>query len=434
MLTPAEVEVKVISALRTVQDLQVLRDNEITAGSFLLYGTVLEYIQLYAKEYSGIPRPLDITTRFKDTDYAIDLEEPGNLVYYSNELRKLELARKVRDHIRRRVGQGGSTLDTDPDEVIRLLVGDLQQSRVTQGRNLAVLDKQAMQRFTQIQARVAAREAGEIIGIPTGFRCFDDFHEGWQPGEAIMLIGPKGAGKSWVMMYWAAMAYRHGCKVLYLSPEMSWEQCGLRFDVLLARLFHQTFSHMGLQSGALVDLDAYRAWLESLTSRSDFICVDSADQLGFTLPSILALTDEYQPDVLVFDGIHLVKSAQGEMGWEIIKEAADGLKADAQRRKSVVLWAGQVDREGMRNSAEPVSSGAQAAYSKAAVEAANRLITLGADNDDPLRRVFKVPNNRNGREWHTKRYLRFDVDVGLIEEEDFTEPLAFGMLPGGGEI
>ena len=113
-------------------------------------------------------------------------------------------------------------------------------------------------------------------------------------------------------------------------------------------------------------------------------------------------------------------------GWEAIKLCADSLKAAAQHDKSSVIWCGQVDRESMKNPTEPATGGGQAAYSKAAVEAANRLITLGTYPGDPRRRVFRVPHNRSGQEWPLKRHLLFDVDHGRISEILEQPPAAFG--------
>lgn len=434
MLEPADVEIKLLSAIQYAGDIATLKEIGIEAGSFLIFGQVFAYLEEYLAAYSELPRKTDIEVRFKDTDCEIDLEEPGNLEYYAGELRVLALARKLRVVIRGRIGDHGVNLDSNPDEVARLLAIDLQDLQSTRSKNIAILDRDAMVRYGQLEARIAASTAGEVIGIPTGLRCFDDYQEGWQAGEGIMIIGPKGSGKSWIMMLWATVAYKHGCKVLYFSPEMSWEECALRFDVLLANQYHKELSHTKIKTGTLVNMDEYREWLESLTERADFVCVDSIGARGFTLPSMLGLVEEHQPDIVFLDGIHLVKDIRGEQKWETIKLTADGLKESALRRKTVAIWAGQVDREGMRNATEPVSSGAQAAYSKAAVEGADRLITLGMDSDNPFRRVFKVPNNRSGREWHLKQNLIFNVDIGRIEQAEPQEEFSLGILADGSAI
>ena len=132
------------------------------------------------------------------------------------------------------------------------------------------------------------------------------------------------------------------------------------------------------------------------------------------------------------DGIHLIGDASGRLtGWEVIKRAADGFKAAAQHHKNTVIWCSQVDREAMRNPTEPATTGASAAYGKAAVEAANRLITLATYAGDSRRRVFKVPENRSGRTILTKQHLIFDVDWGKIEQVEVLLPADFSPDDGG---
>lgn len=429
MLAPADVEIRVLSSIQSLHDLGQFQEFGLSEDSFMLFGDVYAYVMEYAHLYQEIPRKEDIEVRFKDTDNALELEAPGNLEYYLTELNKLAMARTVRDTIRRHIGDHGSHIDRNPDETARLIAHDLSNVNHRRSRNIAMLDRDALTRLDSLKVRIDAAEAGKIIGIPTGLKCFDEYQEGYQPGEAIMLIAPKGAGKSWMAMHTAVTAYHAGFKVLFFSPEMSWEECALRFDVMLARKFHaaQKLTHTQLKTGVQVDLDDYKRWLESLVKRSDFMCVDSVSAVGFTLTGMIALISEFNPDLVVLDGIHLVKDEKGDQQWQVIKDCADALKSDAQRNKRVVFWVGQVDREGMKNPTEPVSTGAQAAYSKAAVEAANRLITMGADSDDPYRRVFKVPNNRSGREWHEKQTLIFEVDTGHIEQASVKQPSAFNM-------
>ncbi len=428
MLAPADVEIRVLSSITTLHDLRLMQEAGLSAESFVLYSEVYSYVLEYVHTYQEIPRPADVVTRFKNTDSELELEGPGNIEYYIAELRKLALARNLRESIRMRIGERGVNLDRNPDETARLIMQDLSGLNHSRSQNVGMLDRDALARLQTLQDRITASSEGRIIGIPTGLKCFDNYQEGWQPGEAALIIGPKGSGKSWMMMYFAVIAYRHGLKILLFSPEMAWEECALRFDVMLARQFYDEFlTHTQLKTGVGADVEAYRKWLEFLTARSDFMCVDNIDDVGFTLTGMLSMIDEFQPDMVVLDGMQLVRDSNGVAGWEVIKAAADGLKAWAQRNKKVTLWAGQVDKEGMRHASEPVSSGAQAAYGKAAVEAANRLITIGADSDDPYRRVFKVPNNRSGREWHEKQTLVFDVDTGHIEQLVVQEPSAFDI-------
>ena len=278
-----------------------------------------------------------------------------------------------------------------------------------------------MERLGWLDERAEASKRGRTLGIPTGLRCFDSNMQGWGAGEAIMVMAPKGTGKSWIALFFGVVAYKAGFKVLFLSPEMTYKECALRYDVLLAFQSGISLSHAALSAGTQ-DRTEYESWLRELTRRDQFIVEDSPGVEGFTTANILASIDTHRPDLVVLDGIHLVGGEAGQTGWERIKHVADALKATAQHLNCTVIWTSQVDREAMRNPTEPASTGASAAYGKAAVEAANRLITIATYEGNPKRRTFKVPNNRSGREFHTKQHLYFDVDIGEIRQLDMLGP------------
>jgi KaiC/GvpD/RAD55 family RecA-like ATPase len=430
MLAPAEVERKLLSSLLEPKDLTRTVAAGVLPESFVVHRATFEFMMAYAQAYEGnLPKQEDVEQHFRDSPDEIEFTEGGQLQFYIDELLKLQLARQVRDSLRLRLGDEGEELVSDPGAALSLILLDLQKLQRARGNNMAFFDRDALQRLEWVEERMAAAAAGKVIGIPTGLAVFDKYHQGWAPGEAVMLMGPKGCGKSWMLLYFACVAYRHGSRILFMSPEMSWEQCALRFDVLLASLYEKSLSHTKLSTGLGVDLEAYREWLSELTRREDFICVDSPPEVGFTLGNVTEMVEEFNPDVIILDGIHLTRNSAGTQDWASIKEVADGLKALVQRRKGVAIWSGQVDREGMRNPSDPVSSGAQAAYCKAAVEPANRLITMGTDLDNPHRRTFKVPNNRDGREWPTRQVLAFEVDIGFIEQVEELDMAGFEDAP-----
>ncbi len=420
-LTPETVERNLVSSIKSMADVSLVVDRGITPESFLIYGPVFEFLTEYLKTYNDhAPTNKDIEQKFVGTEAEIVLDQPGELPFYVDELARQILVREMSSAVRERFGPGGELLTADPEDVLALLGEDLRKLGHTQtANNVAFFDRDAMDRLQLLKDRIEMAEKGEVIGIPTGLKVFDESLQGWQPGEAIMVIGPTTIGKSWLLMKFACEAYVNGCKVLFLSPEMSWEECAMRFDVVLGHMYEQQLTHTGLTTGTLVNLTKYQSWLQHLSGREDFICIDSVDAAGFTLNGVIAAAEEYAPDLLLVDGIDRVSLPESGPGWEIIKAVANGLKDYAQWSKSVVIWTGQVDREGMKQT-EAVSSMANTAYGKAAVEYANRVISLGPDASNPLRRTFKVPKNRSGQAYNVRQYLTFNVNEGHIEQTKVT--------------
>ena len=423
MLTPDEAELRLLSSIRDGRDLSLIVREGLTESAFSIYGEVFTYFTDYMRLYGSIPEREDLESVFDHLE--LSLSEPGELPYYVDEVRKLEIVRKAQSSIIERFGDGGEHLEFDPVETVRLLSEDLLKLQSQSTRHIAWLDRDAMERLEWLDERAEASRSGRVLGIPTGLKCFDLNMMGWGPGEAIMLMAPKGTGKSWLALYFGVVGYRAGYKVLFLSPEMTYQECALRYDVLLAKRAGITLSHSALSTGQQ-DRSTYEEWLTELTRRDQFIVEDSPGVGGFTTANILASIDTYRPDLVILDGIHLVGGEDGQTGWERIKQVADALKATAQHLNCTVIWTSQVDREAMRNPTEPASSGASAAYGKAAVEAANRLITMATNEGNSKRRTFKVPNNRSGREFHIKQHLHFDVDIGDIYQLDMLGPLDEG--------
>ena len=426
MLTPEDVEQGLLSSIKNVEDLRKLSQEGVRSEHFLLYGEVLDFIVNYVQVYEGnFPNQGDIIKRFSNTDLEFEFLEAGDISYYIDELLSQYTARMMSQAVRDRFGAGGVNLRDDPYEVLAGLELDLRALQPQTAKHVAFLDRDALSRMVALEEKIAGIEKGEVGGIPTGLACFDGYYQGWHEGEGIMVVGPKGSGKSWLLMYFGCVAYRAGYKVLLVSPEMSMTECGLRFDVVLARQFRNQFSHDTLSSGKDVDMEAYRSWLYKLQERADFICVDSQSAAGFTFEDLLGLMEEYRPDLLLLDGIQLMKGREGQTGWEIIKECADGLKNAAQYYNNVVIWAGQPNTQGLTNKNEPIHDIIQVGYGKSAVEAANRLITIAEDPESKFRRIFKVPYNRAGKTWDSKQYLEWDVDSGLIAQMDFMAPQEF---------
>ena len=413
MLPPEEAEGRLLSSIVRAADISLLIREGVVPEAFSVYGEVYQHYMEFAREYGTVPQAGDVLSQFHHL--GLELGEPGELLYYAREVASHWLARRAYAAVTERYGINAVKLQADPQQAVQLLGEDLRRLQPSTARHVAYLDRDALSRLEWLKEKSEALKQGKMMGMPTGLVCFDGSQQGWEPGEAIMVMAPKGTGKSWLLLYFGVVGYNAGYRVLFLSPEMSWQECALRFDVLYSHQVGTALSHEALSTGK-ADQVVYEEWLRELTVRDRFVVVDSPGPGGFTTSNILALLDEYKPDLVLVDGLQLITGEASQAQWDRIKQAADSLKAAAQYLSCTVIWSSQVDREAMRNPTEPAATGASAAYGKAAVEAANRLITLANFDGDDRRRSFKVPNNRSGREYHTRQHLLFDVDVGNIHQ------------------
>ncbi len=413
-VTPEQVEVELLSCIKTPEDLALVTKAQITEKYFIVYPNAFTYLVDHVKSFGEVPARSLLETKDEGLFLASDSE---GITSWSEELVNLYLSREVSGAIERNLGRG--LLDADPRSTARTLTMDLNMLLRSRNLNTSRLDRDSINRFDKFLERQRIASEGNLLGMPTGFKCFDDWQEGWAPGECVMIMGPKGIGKSWIMMHFATTAYVSGRKVLFLSPEMSWEECELRFDVQTAYKMGLSFgTHWDLKKGSQnLDIDAYKRFLEAISDREDFIIIDSDISGGFNLNGIAAMIDEHKPDLVLLDGIHLIREQGKSDHWVQIKNCADGLKAFAQLHKIVMIWSGQVEKGAMKEIFEPVESAAYAAYAKASCEAANRVLSFANDRYDKKYKWFRVINSRDGREWGGKQRLLFDVDNGHIEQE-----------------
>ena len=411
-LDRGELELRLLASVHGAGDVRRLQQQGLDSTAFEEYAPVWDYFVELAVQQGRLPRRVDL-----EVLYGVTLGEPGDLEAYAAELRRQVLADRLAYLVSECFGRQGLYLQQDPQAVLARLQVGLQQLQPADVQHTVWWDRDSLQRLTRLTEVQDASQQQQVIGIPTGLRCFDEQAQGWGPGEAVMVMAAKGVGKTWLLVKFAVTAYVAGRKVLFLSPEMSWSEIALRLDVFAARATgYQAIRHGDLQTGKQ-EVQAYSKFLEQLQSGDQrLVIVDSPAVTGFTAQNIMATWAEHRPDLVVLDGLHLVRGDAHEASWERLKQVADLLKATAQHYQCAVIWSSQVDRESMRNPTEPAATGASAAYSKAAVEAASRLITLGNSREGHQRKVFKVPHNRSGREYHTALELEWEVDRGLIEQ------------------
>lgn len=82
----------------------------------------------------------------------------------------------------------------------------------------------------EIEAAIVARQNGQPIGIPTGFRTVDRaLGGGWKPGEVATFCALTGKGKSHIAVHTALAAAKAGFKVAFFTIEMTPTQIMRRF-------------------------------------------------------------------------------------------------------------------------------------------------------------------------------------------------------------
>jgi replicative DNA helicase len=427
MTTPAEIEVALLSSVRSPEDLRLCTDRGLTSESFdavpAVHPLVWDHVVKTLREQREPPLPADLERLFGFTAC-----EPGDVAAYADRVRERDVYRLGKAAIWR----AGLKLETDPSAALTTLRADLSQTETCAQRAL-LTDRDALARLERFDETRERRASNEFIGIPTGLAYYDGEKLGWLGGDIAVIVGTLGVGKSWVLMHMAVTAWDAGKRVLVISPEMSGHAQSLRFDVLGAHAHSIQLSHHRLRRGE-EDREAYRSWLSIAARRSgDFVIVDAPGQRRpFTFDDAWNLVAEHRPDLLVIDGLHLLGvKGSGRSGWEVLKDGGEMLKALAHHDGIPILCVHQATREAGKDESSPPGI-SQIGYGYSVGQIADHLIALShAKPRTPLRRSFITRKVRDDEQANYRHELIFDVDHGCIEQLPF-DPNQCAELPAEG--
>lgn len=405
-ITPEELERAVLGSFTTHEAVRAAETAGICDDSF----QVEEHVQAWQYILQRAQRGT-VPTR-GDVARATGVQLPGDVVDTETFLEEL-IRRTQARQARRVLSTTVPNLSADPMATVRELISGLNDVGHGYVGHTHFWDRDARERFERIMRRRDAHERGEVIGIPTGLQIFDEAGNGWQPGELVGILGQLNVGKSWLLLYFAAVAYfRAGKKVLVLSPESTIDDIEMRMDTLIGRMMGYELSNDAIRRGA-IDPELYGRFIVELEELGNerLIVRDSGDRGSFQLDDVLGHAREHRPDLLCIDGFHLIEGVG--KSWENMKAAAMQIKGLAQFQGMAVIAGSQVQREALIAQDDTPEIG-QAAYGLGLMETANRVITLAERRGDQYQRIFKVPKNRDGRKVTKRQYLRFDADLGDI--------------------
>jgi len=411
-------ENRLISSIKNIDDLILCQKEGVTKETFVETADannadVWEYIEEHAKSQKSIPTQEDLKSI-----HGFENTGEGDLREYISKARNSEIAAKARALL---VAKADG-LSGEPILAIRDIISGLSNLQAGAKRREIYLDRDSSSRLDFFNETRDTILKGGMLGLPTGLATFDKQGLGFRKGEVVVVIGGTGVGKSWLVTYMGVTSYTSGYKILMISPELTAEEVGQRFDVLLANTQGIQLSNTEIMLGK-ADPEVYKDWLNSLNGNSRFIVIDSSDtgkRLTFT--DIWRYVKEHNPNLLIVDGLPFISGNNSrEKGWEALKDGVEYLKALAVQEKIVVLIAHQPNRDASKNNATVAPGLDKIGYSFAVAEAADRVISIARVPGKEMYRQYRVPKIRAGATITDVRTLFFDVDVGNIREETAAE-------------
>ena len=396
-------EVEVISSVCKNKDIHVLFDNnadELIKDCADVWG----FIKDYYDQTRQIPDADLLVTRFKDFDPV----DSGPTVYHVDKLRQAYLDESLRNSLRR---AANLVSNNESANALKELSKDITiMSRLgAKVKDIDVTDVDSALAYFE-QTRKSA-ENGEV-GIKTGITSFDVcLPMGIAKGQLGILMAYPGIGKSWLALYFAVQAWKHGYKPMIVSLEMTETEVRNRIFAIIGEGF---FSHRALSAGRVSD-NEFRLWAEkTLDGRPPFKIISNDTGAEMTPNVITSKIDQYKPDMVIVDYLQLMNDNSGTSNNETvkIKNLSRELKLLAISQKLPVIAIASATPDDATD-LESVPQLGQVAWSRQIAYDSDWVLGMGRKaNSTVLEAVLR--KNRSG--YMGAFYLDIDLDRGIFKE------------------
>lgn len=391
------VQLQVLNKVLTTKDISLLIDNNLTADYFVEYEPEYNFIMSHYDTYKNVPDTETFLSQFPDFELLRVTESDRYLI---DTLREEYLYSKSVPVIKK----AAELLKADANEASRYLQSEL--INLTPNYTTPYVD--IIHSDNRVKVFAEKSENKESWFIPTGFPELDDIVFGWQQGEELVVIFARtGVGKSWVLVKSMQHAWEIGKNVGYISPEMSPDKIGYRFDTM-----NNHFSNMALVRGDKnsVSVDEYKAYSEELAKHTNGFFVSTPKDFNnkVTVSKLRTFIVANKLDVLAIDGITYMSDERykrGDNKTTSLTNISEDLMALSCELKVPILIVVQSNRGGVEKDTPDLED---IRDSDGISHNATKVISL-AQKEDAL--VMKIKKHRDGRIGDKLTYM-WDIDMG----------------------
>lgn len=194
---------------------------------------------------------------------------------------------------------------------------------------------------------------GGLVGIPWPWQMLNDDTQGIQDGQFIIIYGRPKMMKSWVAIYVAAHAYKVGMRVLFWSLEMEEIMVMRRVAAILTAVDYGKFKQAKLDPATrdrVFDAIAFMKEEEKMQSQnghsSSFLACKPRGA-GSGISSLQAKIQEFRPDLVVVDGMYLMRDDRQKartIDWKAVAHVSQDLKQTASLFQVPIIGVTQANR------------------------------------------------------------------------------------------
>ena len=391
------VSLQILNRVISTKDISIITDNNLTIDYFLEYEDEYSFIKEHFDNYKNVPDTETFINKFPDFE-LLEVNESDR--YLVDAIREEYLYSKSVPVIKK----AAELLKSDSNEASRYLQSELVN--LTPNYTTPYVD--IIHSNSRVEMFEDKSNNKDKWFIPTGFEELDDIIYGWQCGEEFVVIFARtGIGKSWVLVKTVQHAWEIGKNVGYISPEMSADKIGYRFDTL-----NNHFSNMALVRGdkSKVSIDEYKQYNEKLAEHNNSILVSTPMDFNkqVTVGKLRTFVQANNLDMLAIDGITYMtdeRYKRGDNKTTSLTNISEDLMALSCELKIPILVVVQSNRGGTEKDTPDLED---IRDSDGIAHNATKVISLN-QKEEAL--VMKIKKNRDGKIGDKLTYL-WDIDLG----------------------
>lgn len=384
---------------------------QFSSDDFSAHRDIFRFFKTYLDEYGSLPSASQISTRFQDWSPPI-----GDFEYWYKEMQRYSMARKVLEVMQEGFGQV-----SEPQRALTTLIDKLSLIRSANTNHIQATDGSALERLERFDYRTEAIfSSNEVLGIRTGHKIIDDSQVGWVPGSLVGCFARPGVGKSWWLLWQGVNAWIQGFKILVISPEMPANMLNLRIDTLFGGALGVPINYNMLLIGDPAIRENYETIVHTISTSQRWWCYDSIDERSISVSDIGNLCRLHEPDLVLVDGVSLLRNDSRGQTWEQMKENCYGLKNLATIREIPIIMTHQAvnSARGRRSERGTIFRGDDdlmpslndVAFGDAFVQACSDVITMCGEPQSQYINWYSIRKYRD-RGWQQELPTRMGLGV-----------------------
>lgn len=400
------VHLQIISKVINTGEYEFFDNNLITEEDFEGSGFEEEFkfICKHYKKYGNVPDRTTFQEKFPEIEIVDVMDSDKYLV---NTLREEVLYRKAVPIVQR----VAELLKSDANAASEYMLQSVKELQPNYDLGGVDLISQGDQRLEHLKDRIDNQDEWYFT---TGFPELDDVIHGIQRGEELFVIFARtNQGKSWVLEKMVTHIWQLGYNVGYVSPEMSADSIGYRFDTL-----NENYSNKGLLWGKDVDVEKYSEYIDSLkTHQNTFICSTPIDfDRKITVSKLRRWAQSHKLDAIAIDGITYMtdeRTKRGDNKTTSLTNISEDLMLLSIELKIPILVVVQANRTGVVDNEKGGTPDLESIRDSDGISHnASKVLSIRQDKDGMLEMGIK--KQRFGAVGGKLKY-NWNIDKGIFE-------------------